>query len=257
MEIAPEIVGRELEVVDIPITILHGQLSMALPDGRMVEGSADHLLATLHGLIFADVLASEPGAPLVHGATVVVKGRRLLLVGNKTCGKTTLALHLAAEGYRVEGDEHLVIGPDRVIARPRTLRVKPGTLSLVSGLPTSVWDAPHIENWDGTLIRALRPDIAGQGWIIEAGSLDAIVLLAANHGGRSLAKPIPADWAFQDLMAQTVMPRTGIAAAAMRLRKLATVTPCFQLLLGDLAGAQWHLNAVARGLTTTPPSAQF
>ena len=252
MEIAPEIVGRQLEPVDIRIDVLHGQLSMAVPQGRTVQGSADHLLAILHGIIFDDLLASEPGAPLLHGATVIVQGRRMLLIGDKTCGKTTLSLHLAANAYRVEGDEHLVIGTESVIARPRTLRVKPGTLALVAGLPDSVWQAPSVATWDGSLIRAVRPDIAGQGWTIAAGRLDAIVSLSANHGGRSLAKPIAGDPAFRDLMAQTIMPTTGIPGAAMRVRRLATNTPAFKLLLGDLAGAEWHLNSIARGLTAAP-----
>lgn len=242
--------GIDLMPVDLHLQDVDGFCALRLPNGRLVEGSAMHLLSELHAAVLQDLRQGEPGAPLVHGASIIVNDRRVLLVGHKGCGKTTLSLHLATHGCRVEGDEQLVVREQEVIARPRKMRVKPGALSLVSGLPASIWDAPVLENWDGTPIRAVSPAIGGLEWTITPGPLAVMIFLVANHNGRSVAKPLPPDEAFRRLMGETLMPLNGVAAAAGRLRRLAFETPCFELLLGDLILAEWHINKIAALLTT-------
>ncbi|MDB5540989.1 MAG: hypothetical protein JWQ89_2716 [Devosia sp.] len=249
METTPTISGVELEIVDIEARLRDGFVVATLPGGRLIEGSANNLLSALHQLVMQDLIDTEPGAPFVHGATVVVDDRRLLMVAQKGSGKSTLALHLAMQGHQVEGDEHLVIREREVVARPRTLRVKPGTLSLVAGLPPSVWDAPFIANWDDSPIRAVSPAIGGQDWVIRSGRLSGIVFLVANHGGRSAARRIAAEDAFRRLMRNVLLPSAGVAMAAGRLRQLAATTPAYRLLLGNLDVAEWHLRSIAGLLT--------
>jgi hypothetical protein len=215
----------------------------------LIEGSANNLLSALHQLVMQDLIDAEAGAPFVHGATVLVSDRRLLMVAQKGSGKSTLALHLAVQGHLVEGDEHLVIREREVVARPRTLRLKSGTLSLVAGLPPSVWDAPSIASWDNSPIRAVSPAIGGQEWVIRPGRLSGIVFLVANHGGRSAARRIAAEDAFRRLMQDVLLPSAGVAMAAGRLRQLAAATPAYQLLLGNLDVAEWHLRSIAGLLT--------
>lgn len=246
----PQIVRAELQPVDVPIERRDGFLSAVVSDGEVVEGSPAHLVGAMHRIVLADVVAHHPGAPIIHGATVIVDGRRLLLVGHKGSGKSTLALHLAASGHDVEGDEHLLLLEDGVVARPRTLRIKEGSLRLVERVPDAVWQAPSLTNWDGAVIRAVSPVLFGRPWVIQRGTLDGIVFLMANHGGRSTARRIRPEDVFGRLMGNVMLPTTGIAAAAGRLRQIATTTPAHQLLLGDLKAAEWHLRHVAAGLTT-------
>ncbi len=245
----PELPGLSLEPVDIPIRMRDGFLVASAPGGEIIEGTAGHLINALHRIVLADLTEGDPDTPFIHGASVIVAGRRVLLVGHKGCGKSTFSLHLAMAGHDIEGDEHLMIRENEVIARPRSLRVKQGSLGIVAGLPSSIHDAPRIINWDGTLIRAVSPAICGRPWVIRAGRLDAVVFLVANHGGRSAARRIGGNDAFGRLMGEVMLPRTGIAAATGRMRRLALGIPAYQLLLGDLATAEWHLQNIASTLT--------
>jgi hypothetical protein len=245
----PELPGTALEPLDLPIATRDCFLSTAAPGGEPIEGTPDYLIHAVHRLLLADLVESEPGAPLIHGATVRIEGRRFLLIGHSGCGKSTLALHLAISGCEVEGDEHLLVREDEVIARPRMMRVKEGSLELVAGLPGDVWRAPAIRDWEGALIRAVHPGLGQRPWVIRAGRLDALVLLRANHGGRSVARAIGSSDAFEGLMTEILLPQAGISAAAGRLRRLAVEVPAFQLLLGDLTTAEWHLRKIAVGLT--------
>jgi hypothetical protein len=246
MAIEPEIVGTCLKPVELELGAFGGFHSLVLPGGRRAAGTSLHLLGVLHRLIFLDALQSEPGSPLVHGATIVGPWGRALLVGAKASGKTTLALHLLSCGHRVEGDEHLVIGGDAVMARPRTLRVKRGSLDLVPDLAEAIRRCPFIRNWDGATIHAVDPSIAGLPWRIERGRLDHLVFLDANHGGRSVMTPIPRNLAFKLLLDQSLLPRSGVSAAVAALRRLAMSAGVFRLSLGDLEGARWHLLQLKR-----------
>lgn len=250
VEAEPELqASPPLEVFDIPVRLRDGFLVATLPSGEVVEGTPNHVVSAMHRIVLADLVEGEPGAPFLHGASVMIDGRRILLVGHKGSGKSTLALHLALAGREVEGDEHLVIRENAVVARPRTLRVKEGSLRLVAQLPDQVWRAPYLHNWDGSIIRSISPALGGQPWVIRAGKLDAAVFLVANHGGRSAARPISGKEAFGRLMSEVMLPRTGVATAAGRLRRVATEVPAYQLLLGDLATAEWHLSGIASQLT--------
>lgn len=249
VEAAPDLPASPLEIVDIMVRSRDGFLVATLPSGEVVEGTPNHLVSAMHRIVLADLVEGEPGAPFLHGATVVIGGRRVLLVGHKGAGKSTLSLYLLLAGHDVEGDEHLVIRDGEVVARPRTLRVKEGSLRLVAKLPDQVWAAPYVHNWDGSIIRAISPALGGRRWMIRPGKLDAMVFLVANHGGRSAARAISGKDAFGRLMGEVMLPRAGVATAAGRLRQVAMEVPAYQLLLGDLATAEWHLSRIASQLT--------
>lgn len=245
VEAEPALPGLSPELVDVPIHFRDGFLVASMPGGESIEGTPSHLIGAMHRVVLTDLVEGDPDAPFIHGATVVVEGRRVLMVGHKGCGKSTFSLHLAMAGHDVEGDEHLMIRESEVIARPRTLRVKQGSLGLVASLPPAILGAPSILNWDGTAIRSVSPAVGGRPWVIRAGRLDAIVFLVANHGGRSAARRITGNDAFGRVMGEIMLPRTGVAAATGRLRRLALEVPAYQLLLGDLDTAEWHLRKIA------------
>ncbi len=52
----------------------------------------------------------------------------MAFVANKGTGKTTLLCHLLSVGAACEGDENIIVRDDDVIARPRLLHVKEGSL---------------------------------------------------------------------------------------------------------------------------------
>ena len=250
IEAAPSLPDFELAPVDIPIAERDGFIVATLPDGELVEGTPTNLINVLHRVVLTDIVEHNFGCPLLHGATVLIDGRRLLIVGHKGAGKSTLALHLALAGHQVEGDEHLIVRPDSVVARPRSLRVKDGTLTLLGPLPPAISNAPAIPGWDGSFtIRSFSPSVGGRDWIIRTGQLSGIIILIANHGGRSQAQPMSGMLAFSRLMGEIMLPKDGVAAAAGRVRTLALSVPAYQLSLGDLGTATWHLQHIANLLT--------
>ena len=249
VEASPDLPDAVLEPAEIFIGMRDGFLVARTPTGNLIEGTSSHLISAMHRRIFNDLVDGDPGAPFIHGATVVIGGKRLLLVGRKGCGKSTLALYLALAGHKVEGDEHLLIRANEVVARPRTLRIKEGSLALLAHAPPAIWEAPSIHNWDGSVIRSISPAVCGHPWVIRAGELDAMIFLSANHGGKSVARPVTRADALRHLMDELMLPNVGVAVAAGRIQRLSLDVPSYKLSLGELDMAEWHLRQIADMLT--------
>jgi len=62
----------------------------------------------------------------LHGGLVTIAGRRLLVVGQKGAGKSTLMLRLLYDGHAVEGDEMVFTRDGVAVALPRSFHLKPG-----------------------------------------------------------------------------------------------------------------------------------
>jgi energy-coupling factor transporter ATP-binding protein EcfA2 len=246
LRVDPLVEGRTLEPVDIRVERRFGFLSAELSTGVVAEGTSRHVLGMLHGLLNWDLAQSHPTSPLIHGASVVVAGRRFVVTGDKGAGKTTLMLSLLRAGHDVEGDEHVVLDADGVIARPRTLRVKPGSLRVVPDLPSSIEATPSIDIWEGGHIHSISPALFGRPWVVRHGRLDGIVFIAPNHGGRSVAAQISPDDAFRRLMRTVMFRGVSVLAETVRVRRLVAEVPAFELRLGDLSQAEFHLRHLAR-----------
>lgn len=242
----PEIEGATLAPVDIEVTESGGFHAVRLPGGRLAEGTTGHIVGRLHSQFLADIVTDHPADAVIHGASALIGGKRFLIVGSKAAGKTTLSLHLLARGYLIEGDEHLMVNADGVIARPRTLRVRTTTFDLVRNLPPGVHDSPKFTVWDGTILHAVHPALAGVPWVIRQGRLDHIVFLEPNHGGRGVVAPIAPEEAVKRLMANAYFAGGAVALAAARLRQLGMSTPAHALRNGDLANAERHLVWLSR-----------
>jgi len=179
-----------------------------------------------------------------------VGGKRLLVVGDKGAGKSTLMLHMLARGHDVEGDEHLVVLDGEVVARPRRLRIKPNSLELVSGLPQGVLQSPVLADWAGLKLLSVDPAVFGRPWDIRQGRLDAILFARANRGGVSRLRPISFDESFKQLRANGYLFRSSVGLATARLRALAQQTPAFELRLGTLNSAETQITRLVGALTS-------
>ena len=98
VEAEPALPGLLLEPVDVPIQLRDGFLIASMPGEESIEGTPNHLIGAMHRVVLTDLAEGDPDTPFVHGATVVLEGRRVLLVGHKGCGKSTFSLHLAMAG---------------------------------------------------------------------------------------------------------------------------------------------------------------
>ena len=91
---------------------------------------------------------------------------------------------------RVEGDEHVVVREFDLIARPRTLRVKASSLTLVPGLADRIRHTPSILDWKSCPNLRRKSGNRREEWRISPMRPKHIIFLEANHGGHTVAKPI-------------------------------------------------------------------
>ena len=207
------------------------------------------VLETLHAHLFILSLADHPAAPLVHAASLRRSERRVLLVGPKGGGKTTLALCLLQVGYEMEGDEHVFVTDAGLIARPRGLRVKESSVSIVPGLPEVIADAAFYQDAHGHRIYNLDPRQTGaSSWRIEQGGADAVILVNANHGGYSSIRPISSLTLVREVMAECGLTRVDRGKAVSGVAKFIGTAKGFDLSLGEPSGAVACVDRVLEGL---------
>ncbi|HEY7060846.1 MAG TPA: hypothetical protein VII06_05150 [Chloroflexota bacterium] len=93
-----------------------------LIDSRLVPDSfvAEYLAGA--------ALAAQPDLVVIHGATVGVGDAGLLLAGRSHVGKTTTALHLAARGHTLLGDElaGIRLATREIVPVRQTMSLRPG-----------------------------------------------------------------------------------------------------------------------------------
>ena len=211
-----------------------------LPNGRLLEGDARTALDHMSRYVVTGVLDEDPHGVLLHGASIVAREGRILMLGRKASGKTTLALRLLAEGLAVECDEHISLREHDVIARPRRLRVKRGSLPFVPSLAERIVESPFVEDYDGNVVYSVDPSVGGSPWRIRPAPAAHFVFIEPNHGGRSVLAPIPQERAFELLLANAIMLGEDRLQFAVRLRRHVAGAKAWRLSLGD------HDRAVAR-----------
>jgi hypothetical protein len=238
----PEMVDLPLTAVEISADLVPGGFRLSVPGREVFARTYIEAANRLHAMTFTSVQEEAPGAPLVHGASLVHDGQRLIVIGPKGAGKSTLTLHLLAHGFEVEGDEHVALRESDLVARPRRMRVKPGSLPLVPSLAEAVRRSPRVDDpLSGGPVYAVDPAISGRTWRIRPGHADHLVFLEANHGGGSALSAIGQDHAFPRLAEHCLLPADGRAAATARLHRLASEAQAWRLALGDLDEARFLL----------------
>lgn len=208
-------------------------------------GSCYHLLSRGHRILRDLMITEAASCPIIHGASIVASGKRLLLMADKRVGKTTLSLKCLAHGLAVEGDEHVVVRSNDVMARPRTLRVKESSIAVVPEMARQIQDCPYITDWNGDLIYSVAPRIAEHKWSISPGKADVLVFLTANHGGLTSIRLLSVNDAFARLAQTTYLPENGRGAALARLRALVSGAQRMEMRLGCPETAVWHLRQLS------------
>lgn len=217
------------------------------PPQPSAPGSPEHLVERAHRLLRDVLVAETPGDPLIHGGSLVLDGRRILVIADKGVGKTTFMLHALAAGIGVEADEHVAVRAGEVLARPRSLRVKASSVPLAPAvLQPAILAAPTIRDWYGNPIHAFAPALPGRPWCIAPGKADHLVFMEANHGGLTGLGRLDREAAFQRLLDNVFLPETGRGAALARLHRLVGETPCWGMRIGAIGRALWHLRQLAR-----------
>jgi hypothetical protein len=222
-----------------------------LEQGQQVEEGVDvkSVVDRLHSRLFTYSLGDRPRAGLLHAASLRRGGRRLLIAGAPAAGKTTLALRLIRSGYDLEGDEHVFLEEDGVIARPRACRVKEGSLALLPELAKVMSSIPVYVDDLGRRIFNVDPRMIGGSWRIEKGEVACLIVLQPNHGGHSSLRPMSPLGLAQALMSEMGLREIGRRASIGAVAGFVSRTRGFELSLGDHESA---VRCVDRALNAEP-----
>ncbi len=179
------------------------------------DGARDLIYSVLHQAVH-DGLAPHMR---VHAGLATLDGRRVLFVGRKGAGKTTLMLGLLADGVEVHADEMVLID-DRLMATPwpRRFHVREGTFRLIPGLAALRPHLPAQPDPDGQTVRAISPRDLGRPWRISTALVDDIVFIRPAHGQSSKIAPLEATGAVRRLTRRTTFPDRSIGWLSASLR---------------------------------------
>ncbi|MDH4008839.1 MAG: PqqD family peptide modification chaperone [Desulfuromonadales bacterium] len=132
--------------------------------GERIEGLADNeVLPWLLTLLFAELCARQPQKLLLHAAVARRDGRLLMLPGESTFGKSTLAAALATHGWTLYSDELAPLDTSTLQVAPFTLPVgiKSRSLLALKSCYPQLESHPAHRRADGQIVRYLgTPQIA-------------------------------------------------------------------------------------------------
>lgn len=254
MQARPTVADMPAEPVDIAVERRYGFLHVRLPDGTLCEGTAQAVLNELHGLHFNLTRGEFPEAALLHGGCLSFADGHAVVIGDKAAGKTTLLTYLATSGWPVCGDEHVVLLGGEAMPRPRSLRIKGGTLAyLPQAARQHVLTAPFVTDWQGAPIYAVEPSALGVSWVLHRRPIRDLVFLTGNHGGRSRLRSLGFDDAIARLLPNTILPDRARAKTFAQLAGVVRGARCWELRNGQLDHAEECLYSALHSQHKTGP----
>jgi hypothetical protein len=152
-------------------------------DPLATAASADDVVGIVYERVYARTLERFflSGWVLLHGAVTTIGGHRLLLLGHKGAGKSTLSTRLLFAGYPVEGDESVLERDGQFLTLPRAFHLKPGIEENIPELRDKLSQLPRFPLDDGH-VTSMHPDALGFAWEIQCGPVDGIIWISPNHG---------------------------------------------------------------------------
>ncbi len=234
LECNPEIVAVPVAESVLTIEPFRGRYCI-FEEGRDVDqvfgtkSVTDHL----HSRLLSYSLAERPRAGVLHAALLRRGSRRVLIAGSQGAGKTTLALRLVRAGYELEGDEHVFLDDDGVIARPRACQVRETSVALLPEVADVILSAPAYVDDHGRTIFNIDPKLIGGSWRIEKGNVDCVIVLQPNHGGYSSLRHLPPMMVAQALISELGMREIDRGVPIGAIAALVSRSKGFDLSLGD------------------------
>lgn len=136
---------------------------------------------------------------LLHAAAVERDGRALILTGVSGAGKSTLAALLMARGWRLMGDEFLLVDPATGLAHafPRLISLKNRAVDVVAAALTDARFGPSQPETPKGDIRHLVPDARAIA-AMDAPAQPALILFP-SFGFAAATRPVPASETFMRL----------------------------------------------------------
>lgn len=234
-----------VDLLPIEVIVSREGKNYSLKHGSVdVTGSINDILDATHAVIREILLAELGSGLLLHAASSCINNQNIVLFAEKGAGKTTLALKLLESGYTVYGDEHVFISKTNVFPRPRTLRVKQGSIAFVPDLAQLIEASPAYENWDGSMIYSVAPRTSDVSWQLVPFPVDHFIHLIANHGAQTELARTSTKEAFQVAMQQCFLPDSHKGAGLAALYEAVSRASCWEMEIGDIDQAVGLLNGI-------------
>ena len=191
----------------------------------------------LQWLIHKKALKDVTESIRIHAGCGELRGRRFLVSGDKGAGKTTLMVRLLFAGFRIIGDELVLVRNGKATPFPRRFHIKQDSSRLLPELEGLFDSLPYNRAVYGHKMFSFSPQDAGFEWKIDEGDIHSIFYLEPNHGGQSRIEACP-----KFMMVNRIMPMSFLSETAdhMKINQLCSIidrADCYVLHLGDLEGA--------------------
>ena len=208
-------------------------------DGKLCFSSDDlpDTIFNLQWLVHKEALKDVADSIRIHAGCGEWDGRRFIVVGDKGVGKTTLMIHLLFSGFRIIGDELVLVRDGKAMPFPRRFHIKEGSMGLLPRMSGMFETLPRNMTSYGQKMYSFTPQDAGYRWKIDEGEVRAIFYLVPNHGGESRVEACP-----KVMMVQRVMPMSFLSESSdhLKINQLCGMVEradCYLLHVGDLEGA--------------------
>lgn len=230
--------GRRLTI------IAHaGRLLFYIERRLLLAGEPDGLVAHVKAILTDLYVDAVDNGYLTHGALLLGGERALLLSAEPGAGKTTLALALAAAGWRYGGDDIVRISPDGAARGvPFAAAVKSGSVSLLRGLWPELERRAEWVRTDGQRARYLLPPERA----LAPRPLNVIVTLARRPGAKAEITPLSPVDALDAIVQSACARRWSMTGEALcNLAETLDRAVCVRLEYSDLEPAVQAIGELA------------
>lgn len=193
--------------------------------------------------LFLLTAAALPDQCVIHAGAAEIDGRLVLFVGDTMAGKSSLAIHLAAAGRRVFGDDRMIVaapadaapsamalGLARKLRLPLPADFDPAATAYAKALGRDA---------GGGEVVYLRADPARTARFGERLPIAAIVMLDRRSGAPAAMTRVGAAEAIRKLIGLTVTSHMGASDQLVLLTRLVGAVPILRLTApGSWAASQ-------------------
>lgn len=213
--------------------------------GQNVPSLMD-MINRLLALVHAKALSHFEGTLRIHAGYGEREGRRFIVVGDKGTGKSTLMMKLLLGGFRITGDELVLVKDGEAFPFPRKFHIKEGSVPLLPEMAGLFETLPWNDTTYGQKMFSFSPMDIGREWKVDAGKIDAILHLEPNHGKKTYIEECPKYRMVERVMPMTYLSETEDHRKIPEVCRIVDEADCYVLGIGHLEGA---VDALHRKMT--------